>query len=76
MGFSSLLVEGGNTIFSQFIFSDLADEIKLFVVPMIWGHGLSSFGENSKLPKIYSLQKVERSGQDILVTYRKRFYSI
>jgi diaminohydroxyphosphoribosylaminopyrimidine deaminase/5-amino-6-(5-phosphoribosylamino)uracil reductase len=76
MGCNSLLVEGGKTIFNQFIFSDLVDEIKLFVAPVIWDYGTPSISQKTKLPKKYSLHTIERSDQDVLVTYRKRFFSI
>jgi diaminohydroxyphosphoribosylaminopyrimidine deaminase/5-amino-6-(5-phosphoribosylamino)uracil reductase len=76
MGIASLLVEGGHTIFSQFVFSDLADELKIFIAPVIWGYGTPSFSQNKKRPGKYALQNIERSDQDVLLTYRKRFFSI
>jgi diaminohydroxyphosphoribosylaminopyrimidine deaminase/5-amino-6-(5-phosphoribosylamino)uracil reductase len=70
-GFTSLLVEGGNTIFNQFIFSGLADELKIFIAPLIWGKGIASVSANKIQSRIYALHCVQRSGQDVLLTYRK-----
>jgi diaminohydroxyphosphoribosylaminopyrimidine deaminase/5-amino-6-(5-phosphoribosylamino)uracil reductase len=76
MGYSSLLVEGGSTIFNQFLFSDLADELKVFIAPVIWGNGIPALNNINKPPRKYILQNMERLDQDILLTYRKRFFSI
>jgi diaminohydroxyphosphoribosylaminopyrimidine deaminase/5-amino-6-(5-phosphoribosylamino)uracil reductase len=50
-GISSVLVEGGSVIFSEFIRTKLADKIEMFVSPRILGKGLSAFllSQNNRL---------------------------
>lgn len=43
MGMSSILVEGGSKIFSQFISEKLFDELIILTAPVILGAGLSGF---------------------------------
>ncbi len=43
MNISSILVEGGADIFSQFISSSLFDELDIIIAPVIFGKGLDSF---------------------------------
>jgi diaminohydroxyphosphoribosylaminopyrimidine deaminase/5-amino-6-(5-phosphoribosylamino)uracil reductase len=78
MNITSVLVEGGQQIFSQFIAGKFADEIKLFIAPQIWGKGLASIDFYGWIVKqkddfiINNLvfNKIERSGEDILITLR------
>lgn len=42
---SSVLVEGGTTIFTQFLKQKLFDKISIFIAPMIFGLGQNSIGE-------------------------------
>lgn len=42
---SSILVEGGASIFSSFISEKVCDELHLFIAPMIIGKGMNAFSE-------------------------------
>src|SRR5258706_2910804 len=42
-GISSLLVEGGASLFSSFLRDSKADKLMLFIAPSIFGTGLDSF---------------------------------
>ncbi|MFA7288124.1 MAG: bifunctional diaminohydroxyphosphoribosylaminopyrimidine deaminase/5-amino-6-(5-phosphoribosylamino)uracil reductase RibD [Melioribacteraceae bacterium] len=66
---TSLLIEGGSNIFSQFIDSEMYDELILLIAPKILGAGLPSFisEKTHKLKLITS----ERLGEDIKLVYRK-----
>jgi len=68
---TSLLVEGGGDIFSQFIKADLFDEIIILQAPKILGRGVSirGIGKIRKL-KIISSSKL---GADTRFIYRKNF---
>lgn len=45
MNISSVLVEGGANLYSQFVQSEIFDDIFLFVAPKIIGKGISSFND-------------------------------
>lgn len=45
MGISSVLVEGGSRIFTQFIRESLFDKISIFIAPMIVGEGIHAIGD-------------------------------
>ncbi|MCK9280175.1 MAG: bifunctional diaminohydroxyphosphoribosylaminopyrimidine deaminase/5-amino-6-(5-phosphoribosylamino)uracil reductase RibD [Melioribacteraceae bacterium] len=66
---TSLLIEGGSNVFSQFIDSELYDELILLIAPKILGEGIPSFisQKTQKLKLIAS----ERLGEDIKLVYRK-----
>ena len=66
---TSLLVEGGADIFTQFIQKDLFDEIIIIQAPKILGAGISS----QKIEKLKKLRliKTSRLGEDIKLIYRK-----
>lgn len=72
MDIASILVEGGASIFSQFIKSKLADKIQLFISSKILGQGLS-FADNfelkdlSKAPRIEQVE-ISQIGFDWLLT--------
>ena len=51
MNISSILVEGGANLFSQFIKTGLYDDIYFFIAPKIIGKGISSFN-NFEIKKI------------------------
>merc|ERR1711879_89036 len=64
-GLSSLLVEGGANIFSQFVASDLFDDIHLLTAPVLLGSGLNFAPlKNRKELKIKRSQKI---GEDQLL---------
>ena len=66
---TSLLVEGGQQLASQFLYSNYFDELKIFVSPKIWGEGLSAFKKSPDLsfPQL-NFVKLENVGEDILLT--------
>jgi diaminohydroxyphosphoribosylaminopyrimidine deaminase / 5-amino-6-(5-phosphoribosylamino)uracil reductase len=72
MGIASVLVEGGASVFSQFIRSGMADKLQLFVAPTIIGkgNGFSNGFEIRNLNGAVRLREIETSrlGQDTLVT--------
>ena len=72
LGIASLLVEGGTSVFSQFIKSGLADKLHLFVAPKILGDG-KGFADEIELKNLsqaVKLRKVEvtQIGDDQLIT--------
>ncbi len=72
---ASILVEGGNKIFTSFIKNNLYDEILLFVSPKLLGGGLPSVGDLgiNSINKVLKLQAncVEKIGEDILIELSK-----
>lgn len=67
---SSLLVEGGSEIFSQFIMKDLFDEIIILQAPKILGQAVGySFNKKMKNLKLKSLSKL---GEDVKLIYGKK----
>ncbi|KXK03692.1 MAG: pyrimidine deaminase [Chlorobi bacterium OLB4] len=74
IGIASILVEGGSTIFSEFIKYNLADEIIVITAPVIIGAGLSAFDE-IKSTRISTLMRVKpyyigSIGNDQLIIYK------
>ena len=69
-GIASVLVEGGQEIFSQFIYSDLADEVAVFVVPEVWGSGVTTLDNGPELK--LKIQRVQALGDDVLLIYRRQ----
>ena len=69
---TSVLVEGGQHIFSQFIRHDLVDELKVFIAPQIWGHGVPSI----VIEPLYKIRQWHLHAQqnimgDLLLEYRR-----
>jgi len=62
---TSLLVEGGRQIFSQFISQDLFDEIIILQSPKILGKGITAFETNGT--KKLKIKKTERLGEDLKI---------
>ncbi len=69
----SVLVEGGSSIFTQFLESRIADELSIFVTPLILGGGVPAFGGRdhgmSHMQRFRNF-KAHRTGGDILFTAR------
>ena len=65
----SVMVEGGEEIFTRFINRNLFDELIILQSPKILGRGISAF-DPKKLKK-YRLSEVKKIGEDIKFTYRK-----
>ncbi len=66
---TSLLIEGGRDIFTQFLEQGLYDEIIVIQTPKILGSGISAF--NQKKLKKLKLMEVEKLDGDIKLVYRK-----
>ncbi len=69
---SSILVEGGQQIFTQFVQNNLIDELIFFIAPQMWGKGLTAFASNP-LNKIrnWRLHAVKNVAEDLLLIYRR-----
>ncbi|MDQ3021746.1 MAG: bifunctional diaminohydroxyphosphoribosylaminopyrimidine deaminase/5-amino-6-(5-phosphoribosylamino)uracil reductase RibD [Bacteroidota bacterium] len=74
LNISSVLVEGGANLYSQFANTDLFDDLFVFIAPKIIGKGISSFNdfEISKLSETVNLNFVYSKAFDKdLLTYYK-----
>jgi len=74
LGITSILVEGGNKVFSSFVKKGLFDEIDVFISPKILGTGVPSFS-NLGIDKLSNsvsvrLNKVSTLGDDVLLVYK------
>jgi diaminohydroxyphosphoribosylaminopyrimidine deaminase/5-amino-6-(5-phosphoribosylamino)uracil reductase len=71
-GISSVLVEGGSEVFSQFLSGSFWDELKIFVAPKIWQSGVP-FTVSSLKNNINNLHLsgVEQIDDDLLISYRR-----
>ncbi len=72
LGFSSILVEGGGDVFSQFVESDAADKLQLFIAPRILGAG-KTLADGVRIRSLSSAIKlenfeIEKLGEDLMVT--------
>jgi diaminohydroxyphosphoribosylaminopyrimidine deaminase/5-amino-6-(5-phosphoribosylamino)uracil reductase len=67
---TSVLVEGGQQIFSQFIHNGLCDELKIFIVPKILGIGIKAFiPEVEQKASSFHIHNTTKIGEDVLLTY-------
>ena len=75
MNISSVLVEGGANLYSQFAKTGMFDDIYLFIAPKIIGNGISSFNdlEIQKLSEAKNLEfnYVKQFDKDLLINYKK-----
>lgn len=73
MGITSLLVEGGAKVFSDFFSHGLYDEIVLYLAPKVFGAGLEAFQLNSLFkasePLQLNLYGAEVFDEDVRLTY-------
>jgi diaminohydroxyphosphoribosylaminopyrimidine deaminase/5-amino-6-(5-phosphoribosylamino)uracil reductase len=67
---TSVLVEGGQEIFSQFITQNLFDELIILQSPKLLGGGISAF-KIGKLKKL-NLKRTTRLGDDIMLIYGQK----
>jgi len=67
---NSVLVEGGQNIFSQFLEQDQFDDVIIFQNSEIFGQGLSSVNMDKKITLL--LHSVETIGTDIKLEYRNQ----
>ncbi len=67
----SIMVEGGASIFSSFVASDLTDELHVFIAPMIIGNGLNAFASYKinflNEAKHFAIKGISQCGKDIHV---------
>ena len=73
---TSLIVEGGNSVYTQFLNQNLYDKISIFIAPLIIGQGKTAIGdlntESLKEAIRFENTAFETLGTDILFTgYRK-----
>jgi riboflavin biosynthesis pyrimidine reductase len=71
----SVLVEGGSSIFTQFLGEGLADELSIFVTPLMLGAGVPVFGSGRrrKSPFVrFTGFQTRRVGKDVLFTTQFR----
>jgi diaminohydroxyphosphoribosylaminopyrimidine deaminase/5-amino-6-(5-phosphoribosylamino)uracil reductase len=66
---TSVLVEGGSEIFSQFIEKELFDELIILQSPKILGKGIGY--NNFQIMKNLQLMDLEKLGEDIKLIYRR-----
>ncbi len=69
-GVASVMVEGGQKIFTQTLSQDLADELQIFMAPVIWGSGIRAVAEKADLNN-FSLISSEKLSDNLLVTFRR-----
>jgi diaminohydroxyphosphoribosylaminopyrimidine deaminase / 5-amino-6-(5-phosphoribosylamino)uracil reductase len=67
---NSILIEGGNRIFSQFLKKELFNELIILSAPKIFGTGLEAFSINKRLE--LKLKSVHQKGEDIISTYKRK----
>jgi diaminohydroxyphosphoribosylaminopyrimidine deaminase/5-amino-6-(5-phosphoribosylamino)uracil reductase len=67
---NSILVEGGNSIFSQFIEKELFNEIIYLSAPKIFGTGLDAYNLTRKIE--LNLKSAEIIGEDLKVIYSRK----
>ena len=67
---SSIMVEGGQEILSQFLETRLWDELNIFIAPKLLGAGYKSFGSNviNQLSSFH-LHYTTKIGNDVLLNY-------
>jgi diaminohydroxyphosphoribosylaminopyrimidine deaminase/5-amino-6-(5-phosphoribosylamino)uracil reductase len=69
IGISSVLVEGGSHIFSQFISENIFDELKIFISPKFFIKGLPAVNLFTGKYLNLNLTNSEKIGGDLLLTY-------
>jgi riboflavin biosynthesis pyrimidine reductase len=71
----SVLVEGGSSIFAQFVEEGLADELSIFVTPLMLGRGVPAFSSRRWRNPPFGRPTgfhVRRVGRDVLFTTQLR----
>ena len=71
---SSILIEGGAQIITSVLKNNLANRLITIIAPKILGSGIEAVGDlnirSLEMAKILSIQKVSRSGDDIIIDSR------
>jgi diaminohydroxyphosphoribosylaminopyrimidine deaminase/5-amino-6-(5-phosphoribosylamino)uracil reductase len=65
MGISSILVEGGRGVFTEFIARQLFDKISFFIAPVIIGEGIAAIG-NLGISQISAALRLQHSEVEII----------
>lgn len=71
----SVLVEGGSSIFTQFLEERLVDELSIFVTPLMLGGGVPAFGGRRWQTPPFERStgfRMHRTGKDVLFTTQFR----
>lgn len=74
LGYTSLLLEGGTYMYSQFVKANLFDELHVFLAPKILGDGISAF-KDYKINRIAKakeliLREINILNKDIVLIYK------
>jgi diaminohydroxyphosphoribosylaminopyrimidine deaminase / 5-amino-6-(5-phosphoribosylamino)uracil reductase len=67
---SSVLVEGGQKIFSEFVRQNLFDELVILQAPQILGNGLPAFDGINRIP--LNLFSVKKLGNDVKYVFKNK----
>ncbi len=71
LSITSIMVEGGAQLFSNFVHNKLVDEFQIFVAPKILGNGLQAFSdlhiEKMENTTKMHIKSIERIGEDIYI---------
>ena len=70
-GIASVLVEGGQKIFTSFLSDDLADEIRIFIAPVLWGSGLKAVSDKINLDS-FRLAHSDKLADNLLLTFLRK----
>ena len=72
---TSIMVEGGQEIFSGFIREKMTDELRIFISPKLLGKGLSAFSDLGitllEKSQHWGIHRCEKIGDDVLLELRK-----
>ncbi|MGD9487761.1 MAG: bifunctional diaminohydroxyphosphoribosylaminopyrimidine deaminase/5-amino-6-(5-phosphoribosylamino)uracil reductase RibD [Calditrichaceae bacterium] len=66
----SVLVEGGQELFSSFISNNHLDELIILQAPVLFGRGLSAFDVDTRTE--FELRSIEKLGNDIKIELKKK----
>ncbi len=70
---TSVLVEGGQRIFEQFLNSALADEVQVFISAKMFGSGVHVISKGTDaMFNDFFLQRITRLDSDILLSFRRK----
>ncbi len=76
IGLTSILIEGGASIYSSFFAQDLIDEFHVFISPKVFGSGINTFSDLKvnyvNQAKDFSIKAVSKSGDDIHIIGLKK----
>ena len=72
-GIASLLVEGGQSVYRQFLKARRVDKIYLFISPKKFGEGLAAFGKSRQRFRI-TRESVKNTGGDSFIEGRVSFH--